>query len=202
MNSKLNNPNHPVKGSSVKVEPIKSLNAIKAIKRLLKETKPRDYCLFILGINTNLRASDLVRIKLNDVISLKTGSDFEIKEKKTNKIRRVTLNKDCIKAIEIWLAERPVDENVYLFSSQRGNTHITSIYVNKLVKQWATKIQLQGNFGAHTLRKSWGYHQRVSFGVGIAELMVCFNHSSQKQTLDYLCIQPEEIKNVFMNVVG
>jgi hypothetical protein len=29
--------------------------------------------------------------------------------------------------------------------------------------------------------------------------MVCFNHAIKKQTLDYLCIQPEEIKNVFNN---
>jgi hypothetical protein len=29
--------------------------------------------------------------------------------------------------------------------------------------------------------------------------MVCFNHATKKQTLDYLCIQPEEIKNVFNN---
>jgi len=29
--------------------------------------------------------------------------------------------------------------------------------------------------------------------------MVMFNHSSQKQTLDYLCIQPQEIKDVYMN---
>jgi hypothetical protein len=29
--------------------------------------------------------------------------------------------------------------------------------------------------------------------------MVCFNHATKKQTLDYLCIQAEEIKNVFNN---
>jgi hypothetical protein len=29
----------------------------------------------------------------------------------------------------------------------------------------------------------------------IPELMVIFNHSSQKRTLDYLCIQPEEMND-------
>ena len=55
-----NNPNHPKKGSSIKVDPIKSLKDIKAIKKLLHD-KPRDLCLFTLGINTNLRASDLLQ---------------------------------------------------------------------------------------------------------------------------------------------
>ena len=29
-------------------------------------------------------------------------------------------------------------------------------------------------------------------------MTVC-NHSTQKQTLDYLCVQPEEIKDIYLN---
>jgi len=50
------NPNHPEKGSLIKVEPIRKMKDIKAIKKLLHD-KPRDLCLFILGINTNLRVA-------------------------------------------------------------------------------------------------------------------------------------------------
>jgi hypothetical protein len=71
--------------------------------------------------------------------------------------------------------------------------------VHSLVKSWCRAINLKGNFGSHSLRKTWGYHQRVTFGVDIPRLMVCFNHSTQRQTLDYLCIQPEEIKGVYEN---
>jgi hypothetical protein len=31
-------------------------------------------------------------------------------------------------------------------------------------------------------------------------LMVMFNHSTQRQTLDYLCIQAEEIKDAYMRL--
>ncbi len=71
--------------------------------------------------------------------------------------------------------------------------------VNRLVKSWCRAINLKGNYGSHTLRKTWGYHQRVTFGVGLPELMVCFNHSTQRQTLEYLCVQPEEIRSVYAN---
>ena len=73
--------------------------------------------------------------------------------------------------------------------------------INALVKKWCRAIHLKGNYGSHTLRKTWGYHQRVTFNVGIPELMVCFNHSTQKQTLDYLCVQPEEIRSVYANEI-
>jgi hypothetical protein len=31
--------------------------------------------------------------------------------------------------------------------------------------------------------------------------MHMFNHSTQKQTLEYLCIQPEEIKDAYMREI-
>ena len=51
------------------------------------------------------------------------------------------------------------------------------------------------------VRKTFGYHQRVTFNVGVAELMVAFNHSSQRETLEYLCIQPEEGRSIYMNEI-
>jgi len=48
-------------------------------------------------------------------------------------------------------------------------------------------------------RKTWGFHQRVTFGTDLPTLMECFNHSTQKQTLAYLCVQPDEIRNVYEN---
>jgi len=191
------NPNHPKKGSTIKVDPIKKLKDIKAIKKILTN-KPRDLALFTIGINTNLRASDLLRLKVSHVKDLKAGDTVEIKEKKTGKARRITLNKTCINAIQNLLTSKQYQDDNYLFQSQRRHV-LTVPSVHKLVKSWCSEINLKGNYGSHTLRKTWGYHQRVTFGVDLPRLMVCFNHSTQKQTLDYLCIQPEEIKDVYEN---
>ncbi len=57
-------------------------------------------------------------------------------------------------------------------------------------------------YGSHSLRKTFGYHMRVQHKVSIPILMQIFNHHSQKQTLDYLCVQPDEIKEVYMLGVG
>jgi integrase len=191
------NPNHPKKGSQIKVDPIKRQKDIKAIKKILAH-KPRDFALFTIGINTNLRASDLLRLKVGQVSDLKAGDAVEIKEKKTSKSRRITLNKTCISAIQTLLSSKQYQDDDYLFQSQRRDV-LTTPSVHKLVKSWCSEINLKGNYGSHTLRKTWGYHQRVTFGVDLPRLMVCFNHSTQRQTLDYLCIQPEEIKDVYEN---
>jgi hypothetical protein len=70
---------------------------------------------------------------------------------------------------------------------------------DRLGKRWCASINLRGNYGSHTLRKTWRYHQRVTVWGGLPELMVCFNHSSQRQTLEYLCVQDEEIRSIYQN---
>ena len=193
-----NNPNHPKKGDQIKVEPIRELKDIKSLKQLLRNDKPRDYCLFILGINTNLRASDLLRITVGQVRTIEAGGELVLKEKKTGKERRITLNASAVEGIRHLLDTSELNDDDHLFKGQRGTLTVQS--VNRLVKGWCKRLNLKGNYGSHTLRKTFGYHQRVQLNTSIPELMVMFNHSTQKQTLDYLCIQAEEIKDAYMKL--
>jgi integrase len=151
----------------------------------------------VLGINTNLRASDLVRLTVGQVQGLSAGEEITLKEKKTNKPRRITLNKSCVEAIQRLLASRSYADADSLFLSQRGCLTVPSVH--SLVKSWCRDLHLKGNYGSHSLRKTWGYHQRVTFGVDILVLMQMFNHSSQRLTASYLCIQPDEIRKVYEN---
>ena len=189
----MSNRNHPAKGSTIKVDPIRDLKAVKAIKRMLQDN-PRDLCLFTLGINTNLRASDLLSIKAGQV---RGEEELVLKEKKTSKERRITLNKAVRAVISELLDSREYSDQDLLFQGQRGPLTVPT--VSRMVKQWCRMVNLKGNYAAHSLRKTFGYHQRVTFGAGLPELMVTFNHSSQKQTLDYLCIQPEEVRDLYLN---
>ena len=184
-------------------KPPHSSSQTQASKRsaLFSLDKPRDYCLFVLGINTNLRASDLVSITVGQVRDLKAGDELTLKEKKTGKGRRITLNTSAVEAIQHYLGSslgQTLEDCDCLFKSQRGVLTVQSI--NRLVKSWCRTINLPGNYGSHSLRKTFGYHQRVQLNTSIPELMVMFNHSSQRQTLDYLCIQAEEIKDAYMRL--
>lgn len=200
--SERRNPNHPQKGSSIKVEPIRRQEDIRAIKKLLAGN-PRDLAIFTLGINSALRASDLLSIRVGDVSHLKVGGSFEIKEKKTGKYRFVALNKISHKVVHDYLNSRDddSDDEDLLFPSQKGGGKLTVQTLNALMKSWCRAINLRGNFGSHSLRKTFGYHQRVYFGLGTAELMWIFNHKSERETLGYLGIESREIRNVHLNAI-
>ena len=136
--------NHPQPGSTIRVEPIRKTKDISLLKRLLAD-RPRDLCIFITGINTNLRASDLLSIRVGDVKHLAIGESFTLRERKTSKLRMITLNPAVHAAKKGLLATRPsAKDNDYLFVSQKTGTKLTVSYLSQLVKNWCQQINLPG----------------------------------------------------------
>lgn len=190
--------NHPKAGSKITVDPVRNLIDIQEIKGLIY-SNPLYSALFCVGINTGLRASDLLKITAEQVCDLKPMDEITVKEKKTGNIRRITLNGACIEAINRLLAASEYQSGASLFSGQRGALTVST--VGALVKKWCRQVGLRGNFASHTLRKTFGYHQRTTFGVCLPELMKVFGHSSERQTLAYIGIQEEAIKNIYTNAL-
>ena len=193
--------NHPRKGAHIKVEPIRYLADIKRIKNLLIN-RPRDLALFTLGINTPLRVSDLLGLTRAQVAGLAPGDAFVIHEKRSGRRLRIGFNRVCCEAVADLLktpacggSGRPAASR-FLFPSRRGDVLLPSS-VHRLVKSWCTTIGLEGNYGANSLRKTWGYHQFATFGTDLSRLSTYFNHATRRQTLDYLCLVPEDFKSIF-----
>lgn len=49
------------------VEPIRDKEKIEIVKQILKENGSRDYLLFLMGINSGLRISDILKLRVSDV---------------------------------------------------------------------------------------------------------------------------------------
>ena len=195
------NANHPKKGDRIAVEPIRKIKDIKAISKLTSGN-PRDHLLFIMGVNNGLRAGDLVKLKVKQVRYLKVGDTLIIKEGKTGKDNILVINKTVYKALKNFLGLVQPDDADFLFASRKGDSHIQSQAVGKMVKKWTKAINLKGNYGAHTLRKTWGYVQRTVHGVGFEIICKRYNHSSPAITMRYLGIQDKEVHSTLMNEIG
>lgn len=196
----LQQQNHPKKGATIKVDPIRDVNAIQRIKHTLKDD-PRNLCLFTLGLNTAYRANELLSLTVGQVQHLKAGDTLDIKQSKNQEYRRVTLNNICIETIKSWLIQHPnPSPQAALFTSTRTQSAITVPTLCRLIKKWTRHIGLNGNYGSHSMRKSWGYHQRVRESVPLPILMRAFGHASEEQTLAYLGIQQKEIEGVYLGL--
>ena len=68
------------------VDPIRDINKINAIKRNLQQKSPRDFLLFVIGINTGIRVSDLLSLKVGDVVTVEApAGDIKLKIIKISK---------------------------------------------------------------------------------------------------------------------
>src|SRR5690554_7852579 len=74
------------------VYPLKEKNEIEKMKRCLHG---RDLLLFIIGINTSLRISDIVNLKREDF----DNERLVLREKKTGKMKYIYINDSIRKAI-------------------------------------------------------------------------------------------------------
>ena len=112
--------------------------------------------------------------------------------------------KDAYKKLGKYLDRQHDDQlnSDYLFASRKGSKAITIQAVNNMIKKWTRSINLEGNHGAHTLRKTWGYMQRTRYGVGFEIICKRFNHSSPVVTMRYLGIEDKEVHNTLMNEIG
>ena len=198
---KLKKRNQPAKGSRITVEPIRKIEDIKSISKLL-EGSPRDRLLFLIGINNGIRTGDLLKLKVKDVRNLKAGDYITIKEGKTKKDNVLVVNKTVYKVLKNYLDKVQPKDDEYLFYSRKGNKPLQTKSINRLIKIWTQAINLKGNYGAHTLRKTWGYVQRTKHGVGFEIICKRFNHSNPAVTMRYLGIQDKEVHDILMNEIG
>ena len=85
------------------VEPIKSKKTISLIEKELGKRNIRNQLIWVLGINSGLRVSDILSLNIEDV---KNKNYIEIKEKKTKKYKRFPLNDKLKKLIKSYLKIR------------------------------------------------------------------------------------------------
>lgn len=72
----------------IDVQPIRSKEQLEDMKWSLKRhCSDRDYILFLIGINTGLRVSDLLERETSEILKLKRKKrkEFKVKEGKTKK---------------------------------------------------------------------------------------------------------------------
>jgi integrase len=173
----------------INVQPLKTMEEVQDMIYMLDRfCGKRDRLLFLFGINTGLRVSDLVKIQIEEVI----GKDhFIVTQKKTGKKRVVELPEGLQKEIQVYCKDL-ISKEGYLFPSRKG-THISEIQAyRQLVK--AGEMLDRDDIGTHTMRKTFGYHH-YKINKDVAILQEIFSHSAPSITLKYIGITQDEIKN-------
>lgn len=170
------------------VEPIRDKKQIKAFKMLLEAKASKYSMMFSLGINSGLRVSDILSLKVSDV---KDKDHITIKEQKTGKIKRFLVNDALKHELMKYIAHNKLTAKDYLIQSRKGeNKPISRIQAYRVLNNTGKILGLD-EVGTHTMRKTFGYHHYQRFH-DVAILQDIFNHSSPGITLRYIGISQDE----------
>lgn len=174
------------------VEPIRDKIKIHQMHTLLSNKDKKYGLLLKFGLNTGLRISDILPIKLKDIYN-ENGmfrDYFTLKEKKTGKEKKIKINAALRKEVEAYINSKKLVSDSYLFASRKGK-HIGRVQAYRVLKA-AAEITGIENFGTHSLRKTWGYWTYKISKYNIGLIMDTFNHSSPSITLRYIGINQDQ----------
>ncbi|MDD3662278.1 MAG: site-specific integrase [Candidatus Pacebacteria bacterium] len=167
------------------VEPIRDMDLVMDVADYLKSNNERDFVMFMFGIYTGLRISDILLFRVRDV---KEKDAVYIREEKTGKEKKFPLNKELKPIIAEFIRGKRDFE--YLFKSPNyPNKPISRQQAYNILTK-AAKVFGMDNIGTHTLRKTFGYHmyQQTHDAVTLKEI---FNHSDISVTLRYIGINQD-----------
>jgi len=182
----------PFKNRSCKVEPLREIKHVKAIKKLLVNC-PRDFALFVLSINTGLRANDVLSLKWVDVLDEnEIKAKLKIQEAKTGIIKEIVLCSNSQEALQSLLDSvgKPKMDS-YIFGSRKGKGKMTLQCLNQLINKWTKAAAIKGNFGSQSLRKTFA-HFALRKGLDIHKLMKTLKHLTPSITLRFAGVEKED----------
>lgn len=181
------------------VEPIRDIDKIQTMKKELSPN-PRDELLFVLGINSALRVSDLLRLQVADVLdeSDRPREAVVLKEKKTGKTKRFPLNESVRGALKRYIEwQASFRRDGPLFPSRRGGA-LKRKQAWAILQQAGKRIGLD-HIGTHSLRKTFGYHvYRRTNDLAMVQLLL--GHSSSSDTLRYIGITQEQLYDAYLDL--
>jgi len=153
----------------------------------------RDLLLFVLTINTGVKLTELLKLKVCDV---ENKQELIIKETFT-KIKKVfPLNEEIQDLVKEYTKDRKAKEP--LFISRFGKS-IDRIQVFRNFKEICVELGIEKEYSVSSWRKTFGYHYYKKYG-DLAILEWIFNQSTVSETLKFIGIKENINSHLKMGV--
>ena len=190
-------------------QPIREKEDLEKMKEYYLSISPneRNYLLVILGLNTALRISDLLKLTWNEIYDLERERCLEhiqLTEQKTGKKTCIYVNQSICDALgryyrKLKEQKRQINAETYLFTHSNQNQAISRVQAYRIIRKAADYWGISGTICCHSLRKTFGYHAWQQ-GVSPALLVNIYNHSSYEVTKRYLGIEQDDRDHIFKTI--
>ena len=177
---------------------------VKTLRNNVKE-KPLQELLLNLGVDLMMRSSDLLSLRVSDVVSDsgKVKTEVRVKQKKTGKFTlNIPLSKNSINSIKKHLVGRDLDSWIFVGNkSHYTKSPITQKQYSRIVKKWMSSLGVEDleNYSTHSLRKT----KPSEIFKQTQNVEVCrrlLGHSNITATTAYLGLEDSDALEVARNI--
>jgi integrase len=169
----------------------------------------RDRCLFIVGIHTGFRISELLSLRVGDVWQHDRIPDHVTVRRKHMKkkveSRTVRLHPEAKQALLPWLMALQehggLQPKMPLFRSRKSKTCARAIsreHAWYVLKGTFNRNQLMGPLGTHSMRKTLARRAWEFFQHDLLKVQRVLGHKSIQSTISYLGVDDGEIEAFFV----
>jgi integrase len=183
------------KGKLLGQKPPLKLRDIWAIRvRLQLARRTRDLALFNLAIDSKLRGSDLVRLKVVDIAHAgRVSRRAMVLQQKTGRPVQFEISKQTREAVSAWITKKRLAPYHFLFPSRmRRYEHISTRQYSRLLKSWVANIDLDpAIYATHSLRRTKAtlIYRRTK---NLRAVQLLLGHRKLESTVRYLGIEVED----------
>ena len=162
--------------------------------RLQNEGRHRDLALFNLAIDSKLRASDLLKLRVSDIATNgKAHTRAMVSQQKTKQPVRFEITERTRRSLERWIVAANLVSHGYLFPSrQHLSPHLSTRQYARIVESWVTGIGLDPSFyGTHSMRRTKAtlIYRRTK---NLRAVQLLLGHSKLDSTVRYLGIEIDD----------
>jgi len=151
-----------------------------------------DLCLFMVAIDTMLRADNLLQLRVRDITHAggEVRDTFPWKQNKSSEPVFPVFTPSTQKVVQAWLVKSQKQSQHFLFTRNKSNDSqpITAGFYREIVKQWVEAIGLYPDeYSGHSLRRTKAIFM-YERGVPITIIGRLLGHKTEEATLHYLGI--------------
>jgi len=167
-------------------------------------TSLRDKALFIVGLKTGFRISELLSLSLDDVYQdnqvVAQVSVAKKSMKGKHKARTVILHPQAREALGEYCRILSLTNSgaTPLFKSMKSNKAISRVQAHIILKEAMSGID--GRTGTHCMRKSFATRVHKALGNDVVKTSKALGHASITSTVNYLEVFQDEINKAITSI--
>lgn len=162
--------------------------------RLQLGHRTRELALFDLGLDSKLRACDLVRLRVRDVChGDRVSTRAIVLQQKTSQPVQFEITQPTRDAIGEWMKEAALTPDDFLFPSRlHDSPHLGTRQYARILDTWVKEIGLDPTaYGTHTMRRTKAslIYRRTK---NLRTVQLLLGHTKLESTVRYLGIEVED----------